>query len=161
MGGGCAECGYNRCDAALELHHLDPTEKEGGLGQMMSNPTSWEKLVQEMRKCVMLCSCCHKEVHAGALETKVSWARFNEEYADYSLLGEENSCWVCPVCHGERQSYNSTCSRKCAAKLAGKIDWDTIDLPALLVEHGSKSAVGRILGCSDVAVAKRLKKLQV
>ena len=28
--GGCCEiCGYNKCAAALEFHHLDPNEKDG------------------------------------------------------------------------------------------------------------------------------------
>ena len=28
LGGKCANCGYDRCNEALEVHHLNPEEKE-------------------------------------------------------------------------------------------------------------------------------------
>jgi hypothetical protein len=65
MGGKCQCCGYDKCTQALDLHHLDPTEKEMGLGGIRANPKSWESIVQELRKCVLLCNRCHQEVHAG------------------------------------------------------------------------------------------------
>lgn len=62
-GGHCQICGYDRCLAALEFHHLDPREKEFGLARCGAH--SLDKLRQEARKCVLLCSNCHAEVEAG------------------------------------------------------------------------------------------------
>jgi transposase len=62
-GGRCRLCGYARCVAALEFHHLDPSAKEFGLAQCGAH--SIKKLRAEVRKCVLLCSNCHAEVEAG------------------------------------------------------------------------------------------------
>jgi transposase len=63
-GGCCQICGYDRCLAALEFHHLDPERKEFGLARRGAH--SLEKLRLETGKCVLLCSNCHAEVEAGA-----------------------------------------------------------------------------------------------
>ena len=59
----CKLCGYNRCQTALEWHHLDPSQKEITPAKVFSR--SWEKIVKELSKCVLLCANCHREVHAG------------------------------------------------------------------------------------------------
>lgn len=64
-GGRCRVCGYDRCVAALEFHHLDPRAKEFGLARR--GALSIEKLRVETRKCVLLCSNCHAEVEAGLI----------------------------------------------------------------------------------------------
>lgn len=60
-GGKCEKCGYNKCDAALEFHHLDPNKKDFGIASFKS--LSLEKLKKEVDKCVLVCSNCHKEIH--------------------------------------------------------------------------------------------------
>ena len=66
--GGCCEvCGYNKYNGALEFHHLDPNEKDFGLGEK-GYCTSWVKVKSELDKCVMLCANCHREVHAGLIK---------------------------------------------------------------------------------------------
>jgi hypothetical protein len=65
-GGRCRICGYNRCIAALQFHHLDPTAKEFNLARRGAR--SIERLRTEARKCVLLCSNCHAEVEAGVAE---------------------------------------------------------------------------------------------
>ncbi|HUB74807.1 MAG TPA: helix-turn-helix domain-containing protein [Solirubrobacteraceae bacterium] len=63
-GGRCRLCGYDRCVAALEFHHLDPAAKEFGIAQRGAR--SIDRLRIEVRKCVLLCSNCHAEVESGA-----------------------------------------------------------------------------------------------
>lgn len=58
-GGRCEFCGYNKCIAALEFHHLDPEKKESHPNKI----TSWSKLEKEIEGCILLCSNCHREVH--------------------------------------------------------------------------------------------------
>ncbi len=63
-GGKCTLCGYNRCPEALEFHHLDPSHKDFSISQR-GHSRSWERVRNELDKCVMLCANCHREVHAG------------------------------------------------------------------------------------------------
>jgi len=61
-GGKCENCGYNKFQGALEFHHRDPTEKDFQL----SKARSWtfnERVKNELDKCQILCSNCHKELH--------------------------------------------------------------------------------------------------
>lgn len=63
-GGSCRMCGYDRCLAALEFHHLVPGEKEFGLSHR-GIARALETVRAEARKCVLLCANCHAEVEAG------------------------------------------------------------------------------------------------
>ena len=62
-GGCCERCGYDRCDAALQWHHLDPTQKEFSIGKRRG--LDIEQLRAETSKCRLLCANCHFEVHSG------------------------------------------------------------------------------------------------
>lgn len=66
-GSQCTQCGYNKCNAALEFHHLDPNEKEfelGGFNKSSVLKTGLTKEVkEELDKCTVLCANCHREVH--------------------------------------------------------------------------------------------------
>jgi len=61
FGGKCLICNYNKCLRALEFHHLNPKEKEFSL----SDGKSIDKMKQELQKCILTCSNCHKEIHTG------------------------------------------------------------------------------------------------
>lgn len=78
MGGKCQVCGYAKCDAALDLHHIDQTQKEFGFGRYFANIKGALSVVAELKKCALLCSNCHREVHAGITESP-SVSSFNEE----------------------------------------------------------------------------------
>jgi 5-methylcytosine-specific restriction endonuclease McrA len=62
-GGKCEKCGYNKYIGALEFHHING-EKDFGIGAK-GYTRSWEKVKEELDKCELLCSNCHKEEHAG------------------------------------------------------------------------------------------------
>ena len=62
-GGRCTRCGYDRCQDALEFHHLDPTQKEFHLGE--ARGYNIEKLRAELSKCILVCRNCHTELHAA------------------------------------------------------------------------------------------------
>lgn len=63
-GGACVVCGYDRCIAALEFHHLVPANKRFSLSHR-GVARSLEKARAEASKCVLLCANCHAEVEAG------------------------------------------------------------------------------------------------
>ena len=62
LGGKCSICGYNKCVDALEFHHKNPKEKEFKLGS--GNTMSCEEYKNELKKCILVCSNCHKEIHS-------------------------------------------------------------------------------------------------
>lgn len=62
---GCKNCGYMKCATALELHHLDGRDKDGNIGSMISVGCSTSRIKNEIRKCVVLCANCHRELHAA------------------------------------------------------------------------------------------------
>lgn len=62
-GGKCELCGYNRSMRAFDFHHKNPQEKDFSISDQMHLP--WELIKQELDKCMLLCSNCHREVHDG------------------------------------------------------------------------------------------------
>jgi hypothetical protein len=65
LGGKCMICGYNRCINALEFHHLE--DKRFGFSSR-GITRSWQRTKEELKKCVLVCSNCHKEIHAGLVQ---------------------------------------------------------------------------------------------
>lgn len=59
-GGKCIRCGYNKCLKALEFHHLDPSQKDFTIS---NDHFKLKEAVEESKKCILLCSNCHKEFH--------------------------------------------------------------------------------------------------
>ena len=59
-GGKCEKCGYNTCMKALEFHHLDPSKKDFTIS---NDHFRLIDAVNESKKCILLCSNCHKELH--------------------------------------------------------------------------------------------------
>jgi hypothetical protein len=63
-GGRCVSCGYDRCAASLQFHHLDPKTKSFTLS-MRGLTRSMDQCRAEAAKCVLLCANCHAEVEVG------------------------------------------------------------------------------------------------
>lgn len=59
-GGKCEICGYSKCPAAFDFHHVDPSVKDFGIS---GNTRSFEKLRPELDKTMLLCANCHRELH--------------------------------------------------------------------------------------------------
>jgi transposase len=63
-GGKCQICGYNKCEQALDFHHIDASQKDFDIS---SNSFSFDKMKKEADKCALLCANCHREIHAGLI----------------------------------------------------------------------------------------------
>lgn len=61
-GGRCQICGYDRSPAAMDFHHLNPMEKDFSISSRM---TSWSAIEAELRKTILVCANCHREIHDG------------------------------------------------------------------------------------------------
>lgn len=63
-GGRCVCCGYDNHVGVLDFHHLDPSTKSFGIGAK-GYTRSWERIVQELDKCILVCANCHREIELG------------------------------------------------------------------------------------------------
>lgn len=61
LGGKCCRCGYDKCSAALEFHHRDPQQKDPNWKRMRYLRLA--SIRDELDKCDLLCSNCHREQH--------------------------------------------------------------------------------------------------
>ena len=153
FGGKCGVCGYDKSIAALEFHHLDPNEKDFAPS---GKSCSREVFVGELRKCVMLCSNCHREHHAGELDLPEDIVRFDESYAEKPL--QEKPKHPCGHCGKDTLTSQKYCSVKCSTAARRGDKWPSIEeLQGMVAEHGYRGT-GRILGVSDNAVRKHLKR---
>jgi len=59
FGGSCFRCGYSKYYGALEFHHINKNEKSFSWNK--SRLLSKEKMINELKKCVLLCANCHRE----------------------------------------------------------------------------------------------------
>ena len=90
-GGRCGLCGYNKCESALEFHHIDPSSKLFGIGS--GDTRSWESVREELDKCVLLCSNCHKEVESGMISPDL----ILEVFENQKVLGDSSMVERLPV----------------------------------------------------------------
>lgn len=63
---GCIICGELEL-CCLDFHHLDPLFKENSISNLAGGAYSSERLIEEIKKCVVLCSNCHRKVHNGKI----------------------------------------------------------------------------------------------
>lgn len=63
----CSACGYSKCKAVIDAHHINPEEKEfniaGWCRIRVFSPTNIALLREELKKCIWLCKNCHAELH--------------------------------------------------------------------------------------------------
>lgn len=64
-GGSCVVCGYSKSIRALHFHHLDSSKKDFTIS---GKSLSWDKIKNELDKCILVCANCHAEIHDGLLE---------------------------------------------------------------------------------------------
>lgn len=68
FGGECEHCGlkYDGCNCSIfDFHHKHPKEKEFGLSLTVIGSMAWDSVMAEAKKCVLLCSNCHRAVHSA------------------------------------------------------------------------------------------------
>lgn len=61
----CYTCNKLEHPSALDFHHLNEEEKEYTVSKMAGY--KWEKIEQEIKKCILLCACCHRKLHKGLI----------------------------------------------------------------------------------------------
>jgi hypothetical protein len=76
FGNKCCVCKKTYPLAVYDFHHLDPAEKKFTISQAWRGK---ELLLEEIKKCVMVCSNCHRLVETNQAEVPRNAVRFTEK----------------------------------------------------------------------------------
>lgn len=166
-GGGCRLCGYDKCITALEFHHIDPSEKDFSVTGSRDT-RSFLLMVDEIRKCILVCANCHREIHCGMVDDRHLWS--NQQIDESIVYRYTTEVEVAKSKNRFQKGENSRLRREAKVKWdkqhphtdnnVKKVDWSTHDVFQLVEEHKSYEAVGRLLGVTGAAIKRRLKHLQ-
>ena len=148
----CCKCGYCKNYAALEFHHVDPKEKEFSWNKARELP--WIKIIEELKKCVLLCSNCHREEHwPNSVFEKYENSEVNTRLNRKEII----PTGTCPKC-GVDVYQTKYCSVDCSAFSKRKAERPSKDELKKLLEENACVKVAAMYGVSDVAVRKWAKK---
>lgn len=155
-GGRCAICGYNKCQSALEFHHIDKDQKEFNISS--PHNFSLEKCLKELKKCILVCSNCHREIHAGLLDNINLWdlQYYNEYLAKEELDKLKSKEYFCNLC-GKKIKYKAKYCIDCRKKYI----WNspTTERPSkeklkYLIRNKTFTEIGKMYNLSDNAIRK-------
>lgn len=163
----CCLCGYNRVIAGLEFHHINPEQKSYGIsaGGICHN---LEDDLTEVRKCVLVCSNCHREIHDGYYTEQELWQHqiFLEDVANHlrEIKGrrldweEPEHCAVCgkPL---SRDAKRTIC-QDCYIKQKHSVRPNREQLKEL-IRTTPFTKIGEIYGVSDNAIRKWCKAVNL
>ncbi len=65
----CSKCGEDH-PACLDFHHKDSKTKDFNVGNVRAWGWGKERMILEIKKCVILCSNCHRKMHYGPRKKK-------------------------------------------------------------------------------------------
>jgi hypothetical protein len=57
----CALCQQSFDPVCFDFHHIEPGTKEIAIASILHKP--WKKIKQEIDKCIIVCSNCHRILH--------------------------------------------------------------------------------------------------
>ena len=118
MGGECSRCGYKENIAALDFHHLNPEEKSFQLDARHLSNTHMEKIMEEAKKCVLLCANCHREIHYPEQSMSTMEKKF---FINKSISEPKRKKAICEFCGNEFDACGGKrfCSKECREKAKG------------------------------------------
>lgn len=62
----CCVCGESE-NVCLDFHHINEQIKKDEVMRMLNSFRSIKDVVAEMNKCCIVCSNCHRKIHAGLI----------------------------------------------------------------------------------------------
>ena len=166
LGGICRNCGQTFEDCCYDFHHINPEEKDFNISNPQTNGAkSWFKIRDELKKCVLLCSNCHRLVHAGLVETDLQ-PYFDDEYYEWELAqfklidtttGKPKFADVtCPKCGGYKSPNAGQCL-KCSELERKKFEVSRDELKDMIYTMAFTD-IGKKYGVSDNSIRGRCKK---
>ena len=160
LGGKCQICGYDKCIQALDFHHVNPEEKSSDFNANTNR--SWQTTRDEIKKCILLCANCHREVHAGVIPLENLSPSFNEERAkeiDQLVEGvKKHKINYCHNCGVEISGKAKLCVA-CAHVEARTVERPTREEMKNLIRSTSFAQIGRQFGVADNTIKKWCKSM--
>lgn len=153
LGDKCAKCGYNTCEAALEVHHLIPELKKHTFGDLIGN-ISWQEVDQEIQTCVLLCANCHREIHSSLFEIGSSYDLHKSK--EMFLLESNIGFFICDKC-GKKVSFGNDTCPDCAHKERRVVNRPNRNELKFAIRNMPFTQIGKKYGVSDNAVRKWCK----
>lgn len=62
FGDACSVCKQTFPPCCYDFHHIDPNQKETKVSQLTG--MALDRLEEEIKKCIMVCSNCHRIIHS-------------------------------------------------------------------------------------------------
>ena len=155
MGGKCSICGYDKNYAALEFHHVNPEDKSFQLDSRHLSNTTMTTILEEAKKCILVCSNCHKEIHYPNMELEQVE---NAVTKNRSLFEPKKKQATCPVC-GKKFNYAKGkiyCSAECRMKDKNYPSYE--EVKAKYDELKSQRKVGEYFGLTRKIIVGILKR---
>lgn len=151
LGGKCSICGYNKCLAALDFHHINPDEKEFIITNRIR---SWAKIEKELKKCVLVCSNCHRELHNPDNTLDLTLKERGPKY-------HWHTCEHCGKNFKSIEINRKYCSLQCSKLHNRKVSRPSCEQLIEDLKDNTFVSVGMKYGVTDNAVRKWLKSYGV
>ena len=123
--------------------------------------SKWSGLVEEVKKCILVCANCHREIHAGMHSECIN--DINNDVSD-PLNQHRLHSVLCTVCNNEfkpRQSKIKYCSVKCCGKSLRRAVWPTKEELQKMITNMTWVGIGKKYNVSDNAVRKWTRKYKL
>lgn len=156
MGGKCHLCGYDKNYAALELHHVNPKDKEYPINKLKS--VSWKLVIKELSKCILVCSNCHREIHNPT-------TKYNDKEKKFisikSLMNKDiKKTGICPICN--EPTYKTTyCSPICGQIGRRKVNRPRYNDLLNDVMNLTKTQISKKYNVSDKTITKWMNVMHI
>lgn len=152
FGGKCIKCGYNKSLRALSFHHRDPKNKLLGI----STNIALNKLIEEAKKCDLLCANCHME-----LEEKGSRIVGPRDVKKQRILVKCRVCGKEIKVRAGRAEKPVACSYACAAIVRKKVTWPGDKELKILLWKIPAVQVAKQLGVASSTIKKHCKSRNI
>ena len=156
LGSKCCLCGYDKCVGALEFHHINEKNKKFQLSS--GNCHNLEKDLEEVKKCILVCANCHREIHTTNIYKDINLWDFQNYNEDFEKqLKEENKTkeYFCLKCGKKITKYSkSGLCPDCFSFTKRKVDRPTRQELKTLIRTLPFTQIGIIYGVSDNSIRK-------
>lgn len=157
LGGKCCICGFDGFQEGFDFHHVNPQEKSFGFGAQAATKALIPQL-EELKKCVLVCSNCHRGIHASIFVVPENWQEFYdyqkaEELIKENQLIKEGKKYYCQRC-GRLISYKASHCEECSKLISRKVDRPQREELKQLIRTLPFTTIAKKYGVSDNAIRR-------
>lgn len=153
FGSKCCLCGFDKWQSALEFHHVNAEDKDFGI-TTDTTTKALEKQLEELKKCILVCSNCHRGIHGGFLQVPENWQQlYNTEIAQQLINDVHAKKYYCKIC-GKEKSRNGILCEECSRLASRKSERPSRDELKELIRTETFVQIGLKFNVSDNAIRK-------